>query len=316
MTLTVIEADVLAARIDPLVLVDALRESHVAGQRPEVGRLLMTEPGTRNDLLAWGGWRRREGIAVKAGLIFPQNVAQGLPSIRSIVLLFDGDTAAPLAVFHGEDFTRMKTAADSALAAQYLAPEDCHTLTVIGAGAQAEIHIAFLLAVRPEIRRVLVCNRTPERAETLASRLKARGIAAEATQDTASAVRQAGVVTCLTGARAPVLAGNWLEPGTHVDLVGGFTPEMRESDDDTVLRGRLFADTREFTLTACGDFSQPLGDGIISPEKIEGDLFELASGSVRGRRTSSEITVFKNGGGGHLDLMVARALFDLHASMQ
>lgn len=276
----------------------------------------MTEPGTRNDLLAWGGWRKREGVAVKAGLIFPNNAARGLPNIQSIVLLFDGETAAPLAVFYGEDFTRIKTAADSALAAQCLAREDCDTLTVIGAGAQAKMHIKFLMAVRPGIRRVLICNRTPERAEALASNLETQGIAAEVVQDTASAVQQAGMVTCLTAARAPVLAGNWLAPGTHVDLVGGFTPQMRESDDDTVRRGRLFADTREFTLTTCGDFSQPLSAGIITPESIEGDLFQLASGAVDGRRTGSEITVFKNGGGGHLDLMVARALFDFHTSMQ
>jgi ornithine cyclodeaminase/alanine dehydrogenase-like protein (mu-crystallin family) len=314
LTPSLIDTDALASRVDPLVLVDALRRSHASGRPPDVERLLMTEPGTRNDLLVWGGWRRQEGVAVKAGLIFPGNAERDLPNIRSVVLLFDGDTAAPLAVFHGESFTRMKTAADSALAAQCLAREDCDTLAVIGAGAQAEVHVAFLMAVRPSIRRVLICNRTPERAEALAATLRAKGVAAEVEAEAETAVRQAGLVTCLTAARTPVLAGRWLAPGTHVDLVGGFTPEMRESDDETVRRGRLFADTREFTVATCGDFARPLSDGVIGPERIEADLFELASGAVQGRREREEITVFKNGGGGHLDLMVARALFDIHAA--
>ena len=187
---------------------------------------------------------------------------------------------------------------------------------MIGAGAQAELHIAFLMAVRP--RNPAGADLQPDAGagRSLGGNLRAKGIAAEMEEDTASAVRQAGMVTCLTAARTPVLAGSWLAAGTHVDLVGGFTPEMRELDDETVLRGRLFADTREFTVTTCGDFSQPVADGVIAPERIEADLFELASGAVQGRSTRSEITVFKNGGGGHLDLMVARALFDIHASAQ
>jgi ornithine cyclodeaminase/alanine dehydrogenase-like protein (mu-crystallin family) len=124
-------------------------------------------------------------------------------------------------------------------------------------------------------------------------------------------VREADIVSCLTASADPVLRGQWLRPGAHVDLVGGFTPAMRESDDDVVRRGRLFADTLRFALTACGDYAAPIARVVIAREPIEGDLFDLCSGRISGRRSTEEITVFKNGGGGHLDLIVARAIWAL-----
>lgn len=251
---------------------------------------------------------------MKAASVFPGNAAGGRPNIHSVVLLFDGECGAPVAVIHGEAFTRMKTAAGSALAASILSRPDAAILTVIGAGAQAETHIRFLLAVRPSIRHVTICNRTPDRALALAERIGRLGVEAEATTDIAAAVQSADIVSCLTASHLPVLEGRHLRPGAHVDLVGGFTPDMREADDETVRRGRLFADTRRFTLTVCGDFSQPLRDGIISEGDILADLFELSGGAHPGRGSDEEITVFKSGGGGHLDLMMARAILDLQTN--
>ena len=205
----------------------------------------------------------------------------------------------------------MKTAADSALGADLLAREDAATLAVLGAGGQAKTHVRFHRAVRPSLRRVLVWNRTAANGERLAADLRAEGMDATAHADPAAAVREADIVSCLTASADPVLNGAWLEAGAHVDLVGGFTPTMRESDDEVVRRGRLFADTLRFTLGACGDYAAPIARGVIAREAIEGDLFDLCSGRIPGRRSAEEITVFKNGGGGHLDLIVARAIWDL-----
>ena len=125
------------------------------------------------------------------------------------------------------------------------------------------------------------------------------------------AVRDADIVTCLTAATEPVLAGAWLKPGAHVDLVGGYAPGLRESDDAVIRRARLFADTRAFTLDICGDFADPIARGIITRDRIEADLFGLCAPDARPVRAVDDITLFKNGGGGHLDSMVAAALLDI-----
>lgn len=309
-----IDSDRVAAKLDPTVLVRALREAHRLEPPFEVDRMLLAEPGAPNELLVWGGWRRQEGLAVKAVSVFPGNSDDGRPNLQSIVVLFDGKDGRPLAVIHGEAFTRIKTAADSALAASFLARSDVDTVAVIGAGAQAETHVRFLRAVRPSIRRVLVCNRTLPRAAALARTLAEGGVDAVPMADVAAAVRQAGVVSCLTSSKTPVIEGGWLAAGTHVDLVGSFTPDMRESDDETMRRGRIFVDTRQFTVAATGDLARPIADGVIAAGDIEGDLFDLSVERCLGRRSPEEITVFKNGGGGHLDLFVARALFGIAAS--
>ena len=293
--------------LPPLALVEALREGHRGGPG-EIGRLLV-EAGS-DGALVWAGFRPDLGLAIKTATVFPGNAAFGRPNIHSLVTLFDGATGVPLAVLHGESFTRMKTAADSALSADLLARPDADSLAVLGAGAQAETQIRFHIAVRPTIRCVRIWNRTTSSAEALARKLSREGILAEAVTDAEDAVRGSAIVSCLTAATTPVLGGAWLAPGTHVDLVGGYTPAMRESDDAVVTRGRLFADSLRFGVETCGDYAIPLAAGTITRNRIEGDLFDLCSGHVAGRRSADEITVCKNGGGGHLDLMAARALYE------
>ena len=307
-----IDADAAAADMDPLALVEALRAAHREGGMGVVERLILQAPGSDNAALTWAAWEGTRGVAVKTATIFPGNSrSRSRPNIHSVAVLFDAACGAPLAAIHGERFTRMKTAADSALASALLAAANAQTLAVLGAGGQAATHIRFQRAVRPSIRRVLIWNRTSAAGERLAAALREEGADAEAVGDPETAVRGAVIVTCLTASRDPVLRGRWLSPGVHVDLVGGFTREMRESDDDVVRGGRLFADTLRFTVTECGDFCIPIERGVIPREKVEGDLFDLCSGRIAGRREPDDVTVFKNGGGGHLDLIVARALYDL-----
>ena len=302
-----IDAD--ATALTPRALVEALREGHRAGSAEGVGRLLLEEPGTANAALTWVGWERHLGLAVKTATVFPGNAGTGRPNVQSVVTLFDGEDGRPLAAIHGESFTRMKTAADSGLAADILARPDAVVLAVLGAGGQAETHIRFHLAVRPTVRRVLVWNRSPAAAEALAARLALPGVTVTAVRQAEDAVREADIVTCLTASSEPVLHGEWLRRGVHVDLVGGYTPTMRESDDDVVRRGRLFADSLRFGVETCGDYAVPLGTGVIGRDRIEGDLFDLCAGRIAGRRDPHDVTVCKNGGGGHLDLMAARAFF-------
>src|SRR5271165_7163907 len=309
-----IDADALAPTLDPLVLVRALREAHCDGGMGEVERVLIAAPGTGNSVLTWVASHPKRGIAVKTATVFPGNSREGSrPNVQSVVALFDAANGAPLAAIHGESFTRMKTAADSALAADLLAVRDAATLAVLGAGGQARTHVRFHCAVRPSIRRVLVWNRTHAAAERLAAELTGEGLDAEARDDPEAAVIEAAIVACLTASTEPALRGAWLKAGAHVDLVGGFTPAMRESDDDVVRRGRLFADTLRFTIADCGDFADPIARGVIARDRIEGDLFDLVSGRIPARRAPEEITVFKNGGGGHLDLMIARAIYNARA---
>ncbi len=303
-----IDADAPDSHAAPLALVDALREGHSSGDMGTVERLLVEKDGRA--VLTWVGWHPGRGLAVKTATVFPGNAFAGKPNVQSVVTLFDGHDGAPLAVISGEGFTRMKTAADSALAVDLLANPGCETLAVLGAGGQAETHIRFIRAVRPSLRRTVVWNRTPAAAVGLVGRLTASGLTAEVAPTPRHAVEQASIVSCLTATTTPVLEGAWLQRGSHVDLVGGYTPEMRESDDAVVRRGRLFADSRRFGVDMCGDYAQPLAAGVIPREAVLGDLFDLCSGRVVGRTGEGDITVFKNGGGGHLDLMIARTLFD------
>jgi alanine dehydrogenase len=300
-----VDAATAARLLDFPSLIEALRDGHRAGV-DDFGRLLMEYPsaaGGHNGLLAMAAWQRGVAFGVKLATVFPGNAAAGLPNIASVYVLFDGQNGRPLLTIEATPLTVRKTAADSALAADYLARPDAGTLLVVGAGAQAAWMVAAHRTARPSLSRLLVWNRTPAKAVALAAAL-----GGEAVADLQAAVVEADVITCVTASTTPMIAGKWLRPGTHLDLVGGYTPSMRESDDDAVRRARVFVDTRRFTLRDAGDISQPLRDGVIAETDVLADLFQMVRGEVPGRRDASEITLFKNAGGGHLDLMAARLI--------
>jgi ornithine cyclodeaminase len=309
--LHIIDSDRLLSSLDLLSLIDDLRQGHREGV-DAAERVLLSDPAGSeepNHLLIWPAWKFGRAAGAKFVSVFPGNERRGRgPNIHSVYVLFDGEDGRPRCLITGESFTRWKTAADSALGATFLARNDARVLTVVGAGAQAPAQIRFLHAARPSIARVFVWNRTPAKARSLAHELASSGVVADPVEDLEPAVRSADIVSCLTSARKPLLRGPWLKPGTHVDLVGSFTPEMREADDETIRGGRLFVDNRLFTITQCGDVAIPIAKGVIRQSDIAGDLFDLCCGRAAGRLTTTEITVFKNGGGGHLDLMMAQAL--------
>jgi ornithine cyclodeaminase len=253
---------------------------------------------------------RGRAIGSKLFTSFPDNLASssGLPAVQAAYVLFDGGNGRPLAVLDGTAITWWKTAADSALGARLLAPAAPRTLVMVGAGAMASWLIRAHRYARPSLERVLVWNRTPERADSLVDRLRRDGIAAASTSDLEAAIRQADVITSATRARTPLIRGDWLQPGAHLDLVGGYTPQTREADDEAARRSRIFVDRRESAFHGVGDILQPIASGAIRKEDVLADLYDLIGGSAPGRTGSRDITLFKNAGGGHLDLMTAQAV--------
>jgi alanine dehydrogenase len=169
----------------------------------------------------------------------------------------------------------------------------------------APFMVRAYLSIRPGLDRILIWNRNLARAEQLVRQL-APDIAVHSVTDLADAVRQADIVCCATASQEPLIEGRWLRPGTHLDLIGGYTPTMREADDDAVRRARLYVDSRWFTVAHAGDLTQPIASGVITPADVIGDLFDLCSGRCPARTHDEDITLFKSGGGAHLDLMTAQ----------
>ncbi len=256
-------------------------------------------------LLIMPAWQTGRHIGVKLVTVFPDNAKASLPSVMGAYLLLDGKSGQPQALIDGPSLTLRRTAAASALAARYLAREDCERLLMVGTGALAPHLILAHAAVRP-ICNVLVWGRNPDKAKKLASRLDRPDFRVSATTDLEGAARGAHVISCATLSRDPLILGDWLEPGTHLDLVGGFTPEMRETDDAAVAKARVFVDTREGATNEAGDIVQPLKSGVITEDDIAGDLFELTRGERAGRRFYDQITLFKSVGTALEDLAAAQ----------
>ena len=299
-----ISAQEMAQQLGFTALVAHLRLAHQL-PAPDAQRLYMPQPladGSENGLLVWPAWQHGSNLGVKICTLFPHN--QQRPTVQALYALFDGTDGHLQALIDGTEMTYWKTAADSALGADLLARQDVQTLLVVGAGSLAPHMVKAYRAIRPGLSRVLVWNRTPERAHALVASLQ--GIAAEVAPDLCEAVQAADIVCAVTASSRALIRGDYLRAGTHVDLIGGYTPQMREADDATLRRARVYVDSRWFTVEHVGDLTQPLAAGVISPEDILGDLFGLCSGSVAGRQQAWDITLFKSGGGAHLDLMTAQ----------
>lgn len=248
-------------------------------------------------------------MASKLITSFPANLTEGhLPAVQAVFIMFDGKNGKPLAVIDGTEITYWRTAADSALGAKILARPDPQTLLVAGAGQMSGWLVRSHRSVRPSLRKVLIWNRTAERAAEVAASLREDGIEAEATSDLDGATKIADVITTCTRSHTPLIKGANLKAGAHLDLVGGYTPETREADDDAARRGTIFVDRRESAFHGVGDILQPIKSGAIRETDVLGDLYDLAPGKIAGRRSPGDITFFKNAGGGHLDLMTAEVI--------
>ena len=247
-------------------------------------------------------------VGIKILTLFPGNRANGLDTIQGGVLLCGGRDGRPLALLDGARLTLWRTAAASALAARHLARLDAARMVMVGAGALAPFLVRAHAAARP-IRHVAIWNRRPEGAAQLAATLAAEGFDAEPVTDLAAAVGQADLVSCATLSTEPLVRGEWLRPGTHLDLVGAFTPAMREADDTALRRGPLYVDTPD-ALKKGGDVAGAIASGTLAPEAVTGDLAALCRGEAPGRTSPDEITVFKSVGAAIEDLAAAIAVWE------
>jgi len=257
-------------------------------------------PGT---VLIMPAWQERY-LGIKTVNIFPANAARGLPGLFSTYLLYDAATGMPLAQIDGNEITTRRTAAASALAARFLARADARKLLIVGSGRVAAALADAYRAVLP-IEEVAVWSRNPASAAALVAQLREDGIPAQAWPDLEAATRQADIVSCATLSTAPLIRGAWLAPGSHLDLIGGFTPQMIEADDDCFRSARIVVDTDE-ALQKAGDLLGPMARGVFGPSDIDATLASLCRGQSPGRLDPSERTVFKS---------VGTALEDLAAAM-
>ena len=253
------------------------------------------------------------GCAVKTAAIFPGNTDRGIPSVNGAMVLFNGETGATEALVDFHLVTKWKTAGDSLLAAKHLARPDSKRILIVGAGTVARSMIDAHRSLFPDAC-FTVWNRTTERAEKLASEFSGL-VEVNVAADLEKAVRSSDIVTCATMSTEPLIRGSWLSAGTHLDLIGAYRSDMREADDEAFKRSRVFVDSRDTTLREIGELIAPLSSGAICEDDVLADFYDIQAGKFR-RNSDSEITLFKNGGGAHLDLMTARYILSTWSARQ
>ncbi|HJS90399.1 MAG TPA: ornithine cyclodeaminase family protein [Steroidobacteraceae bacterium] len=306
----VLEAQEIRELVSMPQLIESLR-SAFAGRIATPARQFSPIPGGSGErlLLYMPAFSPQGGGAVKLVTLFPDNRARGLPTIQAILVVFS-QAGAPIAMLDGAMVTRLRTGAASALASSYLSRLDSAHLLVIGTGALAPYMALGHCSVRP-IRRVSVWGRDERRAQGTAAEIRSlvgKELEVKVAGSREEAVGAADIISCATSSAEPLVAGKWLRPGTFLDLVGSFTPQRREVDDEAVLRSRVFVDTLEGALAEAGDLLHPLRRGVIDRSRIEGELADLVSGRVSGRREQDEILLFKSVGTAIEDLAAAQLI--------
>jgi ornithine cyclodeaminase len=304
-------AEQVHAALDWLPLMAALEGAFLAPPTAPVRDVHALSP--TDTLLCMPAWSET-ALGIKLVTVMPSAPRNGGRTVEATYLLLDRATGAPRALLDGEALTVRRTAATSALAARVLARDDAATLLLVGTGRLAPWMARAHLAARPALRRVLVWGREAGAAARLADTLRREGIPAEAALPLSEAVHEADIICCATTATAPVVLGDWLRPGTHLDLVGAFTPQMREVDDTAVQRARVIVDVLASALAEAGDLVQPLASGAIGAPHVLGDLGMLLRGTCTGRRDDGDITLFKSVGHALEDLAAAQLALHRHVT--
>ncbi len=285
--------------LDWIQLTDALAAGHVLG-RAEIGDTFLYRGA--DTLLSRAAWIDGMGVAVKSATIFPGNAAKGKPNINGGVSLYSDDDGTLEAIIDFHLVTKWKTAGDSLLATRRLARTDTNRILLVGAGPVAKSLHAAYSAVFPDAS-FTIWSRTRAKSEAFADNLSNITIV----DDLETAVRNADLIGTATMATDPVIKGAWLQPGQHLDLIGAYRPDMREVDDEALQRARLFVDSFDTTVDHIGEIKIPLETGAIQRSDIIADYYDLDAFT---RQSDDEITICKNGGGAHLDLMTSRYILD------
>ncbi|MGC1496249.1 MAG: ornithine cyclodeaminase [Sulfitobacter sp.] len=287
------------AVLDWIGLTDALAAGH-ALPRAEIADTFLYRG--KDTLLNRAAWIDGLGIAVKSATIFPDNPAQGTPMVNGGLNLYSDTQGTLEAIIDFHLVTKWKTAGDSLLAARRLARPDSKNILIVGAGNQGRALHAAYTALFPDAS-FSVWNRSRGNAEAMVTDISGLHVA----DDLKTAVRGADIITSATMSTDPLIKGAWLRPGQHVDLIGAYRPDMREVDDEALLRARVFVDSLDTTIGHIGEINIPLEAGVITTDTIVADYYDL--GKFK-RQADNEITLFKNGGGAHLDLMTSRYILD------
>ncbi|MEA3252384.1 MAG: ornithine cyclodeaminase family protein [Pseudomonadota bacterium] len=299
-----ITAQEVAGAMPWVPLVDRLARCFVEGvEAPPRHHHAMQRGDGEATMLLMPAWEKDGYIGMKMVNVFPQNAEHGLPAIAGVYLLCEGDHGRPLACIEGGELTRRRTSAASALACRALARADAESLLVVGTGKLAPMLIEAHAAVRP-VKRVRIWGRNPAKAARLAEEYAGHFDCA-AVEDLAAAVGEADIVSCATLSSEPLVRGEWLKPGAHLDLIGAFRPSMRESDAACLTRGEVFVDTYAGARGEAGDIHQAIEEGAFEFASIRGELAELLRGERPGRSDDRAITVFKSVGASLEDLAAA-----------
>ena len=313
-TIPVVAADQVRAALPYPQLIEALRHAFANADQTHVPRRHAHTLGGEATLLLMPAWRAHQQLGVKLVTVMPDNQARGLPTVHALYVLSDTETGVPLGIMDGEVLTLRRTAAVSALASIFLSRADSASLLIVGTGRLAPEMAVAHCAVR-DIQRVMVWGRNSDKAQHTIARMQEAGLPAHVQVDVAnslaSACAAADIICCATTSTEPLLRADQVKAGTHVDLVGGFRPHMREADDALMATAALFVDTREGALAEAGDLLQPIQAGRLRTTDIRAELSALANAGHPGRQTADQITLFKSVGSGLADLAAAGLVHQL-----
>ncbi len=307
-----IDRDEVARRLTYEVCIPIVREAMIALSKGETIQLLRSiislSPGRLYGAMT-GAMGPEGAFGSKLISVFSENFAKGVQSHQGVVVLFDPETGAPVCVLHAGEITAIRTAAASAVATDALARPQASRLAILGYGEQAQTHARAIAKVR-KLEQVTVWGRSPERARAFCERMSLElGLHVGPCADAREAVRDADIICTVSGAAEPILEGDWVAPGTHVNIVGSSRAGPVEVDDAMVVRSRFFVDSREGALAQGAEFLDAKARGLIDDDHIAGEIGEVLAGVVEGRRNADEVTAYKSLGHIVQDLASGWALF-------
>lgn len=288
--------------------VDALREGHLFPKAEIADIFLGPKAAT---LLNRAAYIEGLGYGVKAVTVVADNPKKGLPTVQGAMMVYEPESGKLKAIIDSRLITEVKTASDSILGAQLLARPKSKRLLILGAGTVAESLIRAYSSTFLELEQIAIWSRKPEQAKSLIDRTGRTKIELIVADDLEKFASEADIISTATMAYKPILMGEWISPGTHIDLIGAFKADMREVNDNLITCGTIYVDSRDTTINHIGELMIPIAAGIINEKDIKGDFYDLISMNHSARTSENEITIFKNGGGAHLDLMIANYLIKL-----
>ena len=305
----IIPDDKITILLDYKKLIEALRVIFQSDYTMPVRHhhFYQTDEGEENTLILMPVWNK-EYLGMKQVTVAPANASKNMPSIYAQYILSDSKTGQPLAMMNATELTARRTACTSALAASFLARKDAKNLLVVGGGKVAQHLVQAHFAVR-DFKKVSIWMRNPDKMEEFVAGLKAQGFPAEAVTDLENSARQADIISCATLSKTAIIKGDWVKPGTHLDLIGSHKPTTRETDDEAIRKSSIFVDSRAGALHETGELALPIADGVITENDVKADIVELVKGIHPGRNSSEEITLFKSAGLAVEDLAAALLVY-------